>query len=301
MSHNIINGKHLIYEKPSSVTIAPEEYVTNVVKASGTSFYWAMRRLPRSKRTAMYAIYAFCREVDDIADDFSENGRKWQKLQKLGEWRNEIQNIFASKARTTVGHALLPAIENFGLRQEDFSSVIAGMEMDSENCVRIADMDELTLYCDRVASAVGRLSTRVFGLDSEIRDRLAFNQGQALQLTNILRDLDEDAARGRLYLPIDLLAAHGIKETKNLRHVMDNPSILYVCEFLASSAEDYFQKALNLIKSCERDSVRPAVMMLQVYHNVLKKLIRTGWTPPRSRVSLSVMAKLGVMFRYGVF
>ena len=281
--------------------IEPEVHVANIVKASGTSFYWAMRRLPPPKRSGMYAIYAFCREVDDIADDIIGAGAEERKRQKLGEWREEIQHVFAGRAQTIVGLALLPAIKNFSLRQEDFSSVIAGMEMDAGNSVRIENMDELTLYCDRVASAVGRLSTRVFGLEPQIGDRLAFNQGQALQLTNILRDIDEDAERERLYLPLELLSSHGIKETADLAVVMKNPEVRHVCEYLACVAERHFQQALSIINSCERDSVRPAAMMLQVYHRVFKKLVRSGWKPPRPRVSLGTLAKLRVMFRYGVF
>ena len=190
-----------IQEGSLKAILQPEVHVANIVRGSGTSFYWAMRRLPPSKRAAMYAIYAFCREVDDIADGPIGPGAEVRKRRRLKEWRDEIQQIYAGKASTVVGHALLPAIEKFGLRIKDFNSVISGMEMDAGDSVRIENMDELTLYCDRVASAVGRLSTRVFGLEPQIGDRLAFNQGQALQLTNILRDVDEDAKQERLYLP----------------------------------------------------------------------------------------------------
>ena len=289
-----------IAEMSQTSSLDPETYVENIVKASGTSFYWGMRRLPILKRSAMYAIYAFCREVDDIADGPTGGGAEEYKRQRLGQWRAEIQHIFAGRARTTVGQALLPAIENFGLCQKDFGSVIAGMEMDAGNRVRIADINELTLYCDRVASAVGRLSIQIFGLDPSIGERLAASQGQALQLTNILRDVDEDAGRDRLYLPADVLAAHGLENTENLTDLLREPALSSVCELLARVAERHFQQALELIKSCDSDAARPAVLMLQVYHRILKRLIWFGWTPPRRHISLTYMTKLWIMIRYGI-
>ena len=291
----------VIVARPEASSLDPAIYVENIVKASGTSFYWGMRRLPTLKRSAMYAIYAFCREVDDIADGPIGNGAEEYKRQVLGHWRAEIQLLFAGRARTMVGQALLPAIENFGLCQKDFGSVIAGMEMDAGNTVRIADIDELNLYCDRVASAVGRLSTKIFGLDPSIGAQLAASQGQALQLTNILRDVDEDAGRDRLYLPGDILAAHGMENTENLTDLLREPALSSVCELLAGVAERHFQKSLELMKSCDSDAVRPAVLMLQVYHRILKRLIWFGWKPPRRQISLTYMTKLWIMIRYGIF
>jgi len=276
---------------------SPEAHVEGVVRESGTSFFWAMRRLPPEKRAAMYAIYAFCREVDDIADD---PGDEAEKRFRLGQWRADIQRLYGGEPRTPVTRALEPAVERYGLRQEDFGAVIAGMEMDAGNRVRIADMDELTLYCDRVASAVGRLSTRVFGLDAGIGDKLAFAQGQALQLTNILRDVDEDAGRDRLYLPADVLRAHDITDTDDLAGVLRHPGLPRVCELLADIAARRFVEARAIIATCDRDAVRPAVMMLEVYDRILVKLTRAGWEGPRRRHGLSALAKLWVVIRYGL-
>ena len=289
-----------INESAESVAARPEVHVEKIVKASGTSFYWAMRRLPPAKRSAMYAIYAFCREVDDIADNIGGPGAEAKKREKLGQWRNEIDRLFAGDTQTVVGNALLPAVEKFHLRQEDFEAVIAGMEMDARDRVRIKDLHELTLYCDRVASAVGRLSTRVFGLDADTGDRLAFAQGQALQLTNILRDVDEDAERDRLYLPADVLAKHGIASIEDLGVVIGDPRLNDVCLELANGAAQRFREALAIIDTCERQDVRPAVMMLEVYRRILALLIQTGWTSPRRRVSLSPIVRLWVMFRHGI-
>ena len=275
-------------------------HVESMVKASGTSFYWAMRRLPPAKRAAMYAIYAFCREVDDIADDIGEPGAEAAKLEKLAEWRDEIGRLFAGNTRSVVGHALLPAVETFHLRQEDFNAIISGMEMDTRDRVRIKDLEELIFYCDCVASAVGRLSTRVFGLDASTGDRLAFAQGQALQMTNILRDVDEDAERDRLYLPADVLSKHGITRIEDLAAVMCDPRLHDVCKELADRAAQHFHEALAIIETCDREDVRPAVMMLEVYRRILTALIQTGWMPPRRRVRLSPMVRLWVMFWYGM-
>ena len=147
---------------------------------------------------------------------------------------------------------------------------------------------------------MGRLSIQIFGLDPTIGERLAASQGQALQLTNILRDVDEDAGRDRLYLPADVLAAHGIENTENLTDLLREPALSSVCELLARVAERHFQQALELIKSCDSDAARPAVLMLQVYHRILKRLIWFGWAPPRRHISLTYMTKLWIMIRYGI-
>lgn len=275
----------------------PAAHAEAVVRRAGTSFYWAMRRLPERQRRAMFAVYAFCREVDDIADDAGEEAAK--RL-ALGNWMGEIERLFGGHPRTPTGRALLPAIEQFSLAKEDFRAVVLGMEMDAGDRLRIADMDELTLYCDRVACAVGRLSTRVFGLDPEIGDKLAFAEGLALQLTNILRDVVEDAARDRLYLPADVLAAHDIIDTDDFARVLAHPRLHQVCEVLAGVAEHQFADALALAARCDAAQVRPAVMMLEVYRRILARLQWRGWDDLGRPVSLSKLTKLWVAFRYGV-
>jgi presqualene diphosphate synthase len=275
----------------------PIAHAEAVVRRSGTSFFWAMRRLPERERQAMFAVYAFCREVDDIADDPGDEDAK--KL-ALGWWRGEIERLYGGHPRNLTSQALLPAIEAFELNKGDFLAVIDGMDMDAGNRVRVAHMDELTLYCDRVACAVGRLSTRVFGLPTELADRLAFAEGLALQLTNILRDVAEDAGRDRLYLPADVLAAHDITDTENLTDVLAHPRLADVCEVLAGVAEIHFKDALSLADQCERERVRPAMMMLQVYHRILSRLQQRGWHNIETPVSLGKLTKLWVALRYGV-
>jgi len=285
-------------QAPSGV-IDPVEYAECVVRRSGTSFYWAMRLLPRAKRNAMFAIYAFCREVDDIADD---PGLEADKLSRLAAWSDEVGRLFGGSPRFPVFRAL--AGSGFDLREADFRAVIHGMEMDAASRVRIADMAELRLYCDRVACAVGRLSNRVFGIDDEQGDPLALALGQALQLTNILRDIAEDAERDRLYLPGDLLAEYGIApggEVDDIGPVLKHPALPELCEWLAGIAEGRFQEAAVRLACCDRRQMRPAIMMMEAYRRVLDRLNRRGWSRLDEPVGLSKVEKLWGMIRHGWF
>jgi phytoene synthase len=272
-------------------------YVESLVRRSGTSFFWAMRLLPEAKRLAMFAVYAFCREVDDIADEPGDTGAK---LRQLDGWRDEIDRLYAGKPQWPVTRALGEAVGAFDLRKVDFLAVIDGMQMDAADSIRLGSMDELLLYCDRVACAVGRLSVRVFGVPAPDGDRLANAQGQALQLTNILRDLDEDAERDRLYLPADLLRAHGITETDDARQVLRQAALADVCEELAVLAERRFDEAMTVLAVCDRRQVRPARIMLEVYRRTLRQLLRRGWERWNEPVSVSSAEKLWVALRYGL-
>ena len=272
-------------------------YVEAIVRRAGTSFYWAMRRLPGQKRQAMYAIYAFCREVDDIAD--GADGEE-QKRAVLGLWRGEIERLYADRPRNPIALALQRPVAVFGLKKEDFRAVIDGMEMDAEINIKIADMDELTLYCDRVACAVGRLSVRVFGLDDEMGQRLAFHQGLALQLTNILRDISEDAKRGRLYVPRDLLESYDI-DAEDLPSTLRHPAFPQACETLADVAQRHFSQADAAAAECNREQIRPAIMMMEIYRRIFTKLKQRGWQHLNQPVSLSNISKFWVVLRYGVF
>ena len=192
---------------PSVASAADEAHVLSVVKAAGSSFYGAMRTLPKDRRDAMFAIYAFCREIDDIADDPHAARRAGGGACRLAD---EIDRLYEGTPQKPTARALLLPVARYALRKEDFVALIDGMEMDAGEIFHGPSMATLTLYCERVAGAVGMLSVRVFGEPGEAGERLAWSLGQALQLTNILRDLKEDAERGRLYLPDELLATHGI-------------------------------------------------------------------------------------------
>jgi presqualene diphosphate synthase len=270
--------------------------IRDKVMAAGTSFYMAMRLLPEPRREAMYGIYAFCREVDDIADE--ENPLP-MKQAMLDEWRREIDRVYAGTSTLPLARILAADAKTFDLRREDFLGVIDGMAMDAERDIRAPSLAELDLYCDRVASAVGRLSVRVFGDSSAAADRVAYHLGRALQLTNILRDLAEDAERGRLYLPRDLLVDVGIIATEP-EAVLHHPSLGDACDALGDIAEDHFVKARAAMKECSRRAMRPARAMGAVYHAQLVMLRKRGWQRFAEPVKLSKPKKLWIALRYGL-
>src|SRR5580698_7983643 len=192
--------------------------------ASGSSFYAAMRILPREQREAMFQIYSFCRQVDDIADS---DGPREERLAAIQQWRDDIDALYHGNPPPRLKD-YVASVRNFGLKREDFLAIIDGMEMDIPKDIRAPDMATLDLYCDRVASAVGRLSVRVFGLAEDDGILLAHHLGRALQLTNILRDIDEDAGIGRLYLPLEGLLHAGIT-SNDPQKVIADPALPKVC------------------------------------------------------------------------
>lgn len=279
---------------PSADDIA---YVHTVVRAAGSSFYGAMRTLPAPRREAMFAIYAFCREIDDIADDPLPAE---EKTTALAAWRKEIGRLFEGAPGNAIARALLKPIETYRLEKADFLALIDGMEMDAKESLRGPSMETLVLYCERVAGAVGRLSVRVFGAHGEHRDPLAWALGQALQLTNILRDLQEDADRGRLYLPAELLDKYGI-ETRDPAAVLAHPGLSGVCGELAATARQRYAEATAETRHFDRRKMRPAIVMMQVYRRILDKLIDRGWRHVDQPVRISKLGKIFIALRYGLF
>jgi squalene synthase HpnD len=274
---------------------ALRETIRRRVEAAGTSFYWAMRLLPRKRRDGMYAVYAFCREVDDIADDWPEA----ERAAGLAAWRDEIAALYAGRPNRLIARALAEPVERFDLREGDFHDIIAGMEMDAAADIRAPDLATLDLYCARVAGAVGHLSVHVFGDASRAAHRVADALGRALQLTNILRDLDEDARRGRLYLPREMLDRHGIAgadPAAALRH----PALPAVCRDLAEIALAHFDAAEAAMTECSRRAMRPAATMSALYRAMLDRMLRDGWRDPAARISLSKSQKLWLVLRHGL-
>ncbi len=274
----------------------PRAAIRARVAAAGTSFYWAMRLLPQARREAMFAVYAFCREVDDIADSDDPPA---VKRAELARWRREIDAIYARRMGAGLPRVLADVAAAYKLRREDFLAVIDGMEMDAAADIRAPALAELDLYCDRVASAVGRLSVRIFGSDVPAADRVAGALGRALQLTNILRDLAEDAARGRLYLPRELLSAQGITE-REPQAVLRHRRLGAVCEQLVEIAERHFVAARAAMRDCPRRAMRPAAVMGAVYHAILVRLRRRGWTDLDQEVKLPTPLKLWLALRHGL-
>ena len=283
-----------VAERPCDAMLL--ETVRHRVEAAGTSFYWAMRLLPKHRRNAMYAVYAFCREVDDIVD--SERPVEY-KIAALAAWREEIDALYAGHPRHVVAKALRKPAVRYDLCRRDFLAIIDGMEMDARADIRAPDLAMLDLYCARVASSVGHLSVQVFGDPSDAAHAVADSLGRALQLTNILRDLDEDAGRGRLYLPHEILDRHGIRETDPTA-VLGHPALPAVCREVAAIAEEHFQSSIRAMESCSRRAMRPAAVMAAIYHATLSALLRSGWRDPKTRVKVSKPRKLWLVLRHGL-
>jgi squalene synthase HpnD len=261
--------------------------------ASGSSFYAGMRVLPRRERHAMYAIYDFCRQVDDIADD--QQGDRGGRALALDRWRDDLDDLYAGGAGGQAAFLAGP-VRDFTLARADFDAVIDGMATDVERDVRWPAQAELDLYCDRVASAVGRLSVRVFGMEEGPGEALAHHLGRALQLTNILRDIDEDAAIGRVYLPLEPILGAGIA-IGDVRAVVDDPRIDIVCRQVAADAQHHFAEADRILAPCPRGHLIAPRLMSAVYSQLLRRMLTAGWRGPRVRVRHNRLALIWTLVR----
>lgn len=263
-------------------------------KVSGSSFYVAMRLMPRDRREAMFSIYAFNRAIDDIADE--GNAVSAERLRRLEAWRSAIDGIYSGAPSPA---SLARAVAQYGLRREDFLAVIEGVAMDASGASFAPDFATLDHYCDCVASAVGRLSIKIFGMDEEPGFRLAHHLGRALQFTNILRDLAEDAALGRLYLPREILNHSGIYD-RDPQRVLSHPGIDSACRNLAQITHRHFQEADLVLQSGTRGSLQPPRLMGAVYRRLLQKMERTGWQAPQRRIRVGRAPLLLIALRYGL-
>ncbi len=250
--------------------------------ASGSSFYAAMRLMPPAERAAMFSIYAFCRKVDDIADDPGPSPQ--DRRAALNAWRHDLMALFGG-APAGLAVELAGPVARYGLKSEDFLAIVDGMEMDVDEVIRAPAFEKLDLYCDRVASAVGRLSVRVFGMEEEPGRRLAHHLGRALQFTNILRDLDEDAAMGRLYLPTEALEAAGVRSVEPAE-VLADPAIDTACRWVARNAHDHYRQADQVLASRPAGRLRTPRLMSAVYAEILKAMEADGWATPRRRARI---------------
>ncbi len=278
------------------------DYVEAVVKKASSSFFWAMRSLSLERRRAIYAVYAFCREVDDIADD---EGPLDERKRLLQEWRDEIERLYKSEPTGPITRALLAPRDRFELEKQDLIDVIDGMEMDAQEAIVAPEWEQLLVYCDRVACAVGRLCVKIFGEPTEKGRAVATALGTALQLTNILRDVHEDAERGRVYLPKDALANNGITDT-DPQAILAHPDLLAAWHELAGRADKAFRDAEHAMAQCPRDKMRPARIMMEVYRKnfdrIVARAVREVPRPP-SEGSLGhylhKAEKLLIAARYG--
>lgn len=275
------------------------------VKKSGTSFAAGMAILPRPRREAMHAIYAFCRVVDDIADDTAMAAT--EKRAQLDEWRREIDRLYAGHPATSTGLALLGPVQAYDLPRQEFLMMIDGMAMDADGPIVAPSLERLFAYTRRVAGSVGLLSMPTFGAPKgAASDRFALALGDALQLTNILRDVAEDAAIGRVYLPSELLEKHGART--------DAPSILAalsadsrgraaianVARDLGEIAAAKFQEAREALATLDWRTVRPALLMMGAYEAYLNKISARGWERIGEPVRLSRTEKILIAVRYSL-
>jgi presqualene diphosphate synthase len=280
--------------------IGAPDFKDNVIAlrpvAAGSSFSCAMHLLSVERRQALRALYAYCREVDDIADGEASHSLK-QTL--LSNWRNEIARLYGGRPRNAVTLGLSQAIHRYGLCCHDFLAFIDGAEMRAQTEIRAPSLAQLDRYCERVAVAVGRLSVRIFGEETPAGEHVAAELGRALQLTNILRDLAEDAKQHRLYLPRELLHAHGIFATTP-SWVLAHPALPDVCRDLAGRAERHYAAAAEAISACPRSTIRPVVVMLGIYRALLHELLARGWQKLDEPVRIPFSRKLALLLRHGL-
>jgi len=276
--------------------------IARTVRDASTSFYWAMRLLPKPQREAMFAVYSFCRKVDDIAD--SEDLSEDHKREQLAAWRAEVDALYAGRPSWPETRALLQPLEDFSLRRDDFMEVIAGMEMDAGEPVIAPDFKTFDLYVDRVACAVGRLCVCVFGDPSDHGVAVAHHTGRALQITNILRDVDEDAAIGRVYLPRELLEKHGI-DWSDPKTISSQPGYVAMWRELAEMARQEYAFADDAMALCRKDVMRPARIMKSVYQRNLERMLALPDAaladPAVSKRLVGGKEKLLIALRHGFF
>ena len=267
--------------------MTPDEYCQDKAAASGSSFYNSFRFLNKDKRRAITALYAFCREVDDVVDECSDANvarttHNW--------WRNEVAAIYGGTPQHPVTQALVPIVKQFNMAQEHLLEIIDGMEMDLDQ-PRYADFKSLQLYCYRVASVVGLLSVEIFGYSDRQTLKYAHDLGIAFQLTNIIRDVGEDARRNRIYLPMDEMQQFGVtaadilngRETGNFQKLM---------AFQIERAQRYYQQALDHLPAVDRKAQRTGLIMAAIYRAVLDEVVASGSHVLKERVSLTPTYKL---------
>ena len=276
----------------------PKDFAAGIVTQSRSSFTFGMKILKRPRREAMFAIYAFARTIDDIADG------DWPmdvKRKLLDDWREEIEHLFAGNPKGPVSKAMLAPVQTFNLPKQEFLLMIEGMEMDANGPVQGPSMDVLLEYTRRVAGTVGMLSVRIFGAqEAPSTDQFALRLADAFQLTNILRDVEEDAEIDRLYLPKDLLMKHDIPHATP-REAAYHPNIKYVCADIGAIARQDFLAARQSLKVLDPKTLRPALMMMGVYEGYLDMLERANWDRSVIPLKMSKVSKLVRGLHYAFF
>lgn len=276
--------------------MTPDQYCQEKAVQSGSSFYYSFLYLPPEKRRAITALYAFCREVDDVVDECTEES---VARMKLAWWRKEIASVYSGEQGKEPSHpvakALVPVIKTINLSASQLIEIIDGMEMDL-NCNRYPDFIALQLYCHHVAGVVGQLSAEIFGYKDIKTLEYAHNLGLAFQLTNIIRDVGEDARRGRIYLPEDELAKFGVS-SEDILHSRESDNFRKLMEFQIERAEYYYTKAFAALPTEDRRNQRPGFIMAAIYRALLDEIKEDGCQVMRQRVSLTPIRKLWIGWR----
>lgn len=270
----------------------PHQYCQDKAAASGSSFYYSFRFLPENRRLAITALYAFCREVDDIVDECNDTN---VALTKLNWWRQEIKDLFQGQPHHPVSHALAPAIREFNLPAEQFQEIIDGMEMDL-TMHRYEDFKSLRLYCHRVAGVVGELSAIIFGYTERATLRYAADLGLAFQLTNIIRDVGEDARRNRIYLPIDELAKFNVPAS-DILNARQTDNFKQLMEFQYQRAQEFYDLAFSELPQADRKAQKTGLVMAAIYRTLLEEIRHDGYLVLTQRTALTPVRKLWIAWR----
>jgi len=272
--------------------MSPQEYVQQKAAASGSSFYYAFLFLPPPQRAAITAFYAFCREVDDVVDEVSDPSIA---ATKLGWWQQEVQRAFAGQPSHPVMQALMPHAPVFGITAPQLLAVVEGCQMDLQQS-RYLDYAGLQRYCHLVAGVVGEVSARIFGQTQDATTDYAHKLGQAFQLTNIIRDVGEDALRGRIYLPIDELQRFDVKAQELLQRQYSE-RFCALMRFQAERAQALYDEALALLPVADRRSQKPGLMMASIYRTLLREIEASGFQVLHQRIALTPLRKLWLAWK----
>jgi len=267
--------------------MTPNQYCEDKCRQSGSSFTLSFRFLPREKREAMTVLYAFCREIDDVVDECSDAN---VARTTLNWWRGEIAAVYSGMPTHPVCRALVPVVQRFNLPQEHLLEIIDGMEMDLDQ-PRYADFKSLQLYCYRVASVVGLLSAEIFGYTDRATLKYAHDLGIAFQLTNIIRDVGEDARRNRIYLPQDEMQRFGVS-SNDILNARETEGFHKLMAFQIERARRYYQQAFSHLPAADRKAQRAGLIMAEIYQAVLNEVERSGCHVLKERVSLTPTYKL---------
>jgi phytoene synthase len=270
----------------------PQQYVQQKAAASGSSFYYAFLFLHAPKRAAITAFYAFCREVDDVVDDMVDAGVAHTKL---AWWQSEVASAYAGNPSHPVMRALMPLAKDFGIEQRHLQAVIEGCQMDLTQ-TRYLDYPNLQRYCHLVAGEVGEVAARIFGQTQEQTTAYAHKLGQALQLTNIIRDVGEDALRGRIYLPVNELQQFDVKAHEILKRTYSD-RFTALMQFQARRAQGLYDEALALLPAADRRAQKPGLMMASIYRALLNEIERDNFQVLHQRISLTPLRKLWLAWK----